>query len=184
MVGLEGESEGYLSRVARAFASGAALDEHGLSRLIQEAVTVGFSFTFEAPEPDDSDRTRFEAGDPPGGVMSALPSDVHLYVGERDSPVMLPSALSQSVTVTVEADGMEVVRLPEEVTVENAMGSFRLSVVEDDDGTFTLTRELSLHGGGSPSEPGPVTVKPGDWPDLRALLLEEADPGNRVILLR
>ncbi len=184
VVGLDGEPGDYLSGVAAAVAAGASLDEHGLSLLTDEAVTAGFSFSFEAPEPDDRDRTRFAPGDPPGGLVSGLPADVHRYVGERDSPVVLPSAMRQSVAVTVKADDVEAVRVPEEVALENAAGSFRLSVDEGDDGSFTVTRELSLGGSGGRSGAGPVTVTPGDWPALRALLLEEADPRNRTILLK
>jgi hypothetical protein len=116
--------------------------------------------------------------------MSALPADVHLYVGERASHVALPSAMRQSVAVTVKGDDVEAVRIPEEVALENATGSFRLSVDEGDDGSFTVTRELSINGSGSPSGTSPVTVAPAEWPALRALLLEEADPRNRTIMLK
>ncbi|MFH1865867.1 MAG: DUF3857 domain-containing protein [Candidatus Eisenbacteria bacterium] len=184
VVGLDGESGDYLSRVASAAVAGASLEDHSLSLLTSEAVTAGFSFSFEAPEPDDGDRTRLVPGDPPGGVMSALPADVHLYVGERDSHVALPSAMRQSVAVTVKGDDVEAVRIPEEVALENATGSFRLSVDEGDDGSFTVTRELSINGSGSPSGTSPVTVAPAEWPALRALLLEEADPRNRTIMLK
>jgi len=132
---------------------------------------------------DDSGRTRFELGDPAGGLLASLPGDVHLYVEHRDSPVMLPDAVVQTLTLRVDVGDREVVRVPEEVTVENDIGRFRLTV-EHEGSEITITREVAVSpGSGDDAGNGALMIGSAEWPLLRALLLEEADPRNRTVLL-
>jgi hypothetical protein len=183
VVGLAGEAGSHLSRVASAALAGASVEDHSLAVLKDERVVAGFSFSIDDPEPDDSGRTRFELGDPAGGLLASLPPHVHLYVEHRGSPVMLPDAVVQTLTLRIDVGDLEVVRVPEEVTLENDIGHFRLTV-EHEGSEITITREIAVgpSAGDDPSD-GALTIGPAEWPSLRALLLEEADPRNRTILL-
>ncbi len=184
IAGLEGETGGHLSRVASAALAGASVEDHSLAVLEDERVVAGFSFAIDDPEPDDSGRTRFELGDPAGGLLASLPRDVHLYVEHRDSPVMLPGAVVQTLTLRIDVGDREVVRVPEEVTLENEVGSFRLTV-EHEGSEITIVREIALGtSAGDDASDGVLTIGPAEWPSLRAILLEEADPRNRTILLK
>ncbi len=183
VVGISGETGDHLGRVVRTALSGAELDGHSLAELTNHGVVAGFSLSLEAPEPDQNGRSRLELGDPAGGIMARLPSDVHLYSAHRDSPVRLPAAMEQTLTLVLELGDREVVRLPEERSLENTAGSFRLTVEQGSD-RVTVTRSLTLTPG-AVSDPirGVTLVQPDEWPDLRALLLEESDHRNRVLLL-
>jgi len=184
IAGLEGEARSHLSRVASAALVGASIEDHSLAVLEDERVVAGFSFAIDDPEPDDSGRTRFELGDPAGGLLASLPRDVHLYVEHRDSPVMLPDAVAQTLTLRIDVGDREVVRVPEEVTLENEVGYFRITV-EHEGSEITVTREIAVGGSaGDGANDGAVTIGPDKWPSLRALLLEEADPRNRTIMLK
>jgi hypothetical protein len=181
IVGLEGEAGSHLSRVASAALAGASVEDHSLAVLQEERVVAGFSFAIDDAEPDDSGRTRFELGDPACGLLASLPRDVHLYVEHRDSPVMLPGAAVQTLTLRIDVGDREVVRVPEEVTLENSIGHFRLTV-EREGSEITITREVAVSAGGDASDAA-LRIGPAEWPSLRAILLEEADPRNRTILL-
>jgi len=182
VAGLEGEAGGHLSRVASAALAGASIENHSLAVLEDERVVAGFSFSLGDPEPDDSGRTRIELGDPAGGLPASLPGDVHLYVEHRDSPVILPGAMEQTLTLRIDVGDREVVRVPEDVTLENSIGHFRLTV-EHEGSEITITREVAVSAGGDVSD-GALSIGPAEWPSLRAILLEEADPRNRTILLK
>jgi hypothetical protein len=184
VAGLEGQAGSHLSRVASAALAGASVEDHSLAVLEDERVVAGFSFSIDDPEPDDSGRTRFELGDPAGGLLASLPPHVHLYVEHRDSPVMLPDAVVQTLTLRIDVGDREVVRMPEEVTLENDVGHFRLTV-EHEGSEITITREIAVGpSAGDDASDGVLTIGPAEWPSLRALLLEEADPRNRTILLQ
>ena len=97
---------------------------------------------------------------------------------------MLPDAVAQTLTLRIDVGDREVVRVPEEVTLENEVGYFRITV-EHEGSEITATREIAVGasaGGGA--NDGAVTIGPDEWPSLRALLLEEADPRNRTIMLK
>ena len=181
VTGLADQTGSHLSRVASATLAGASVEDHSLAVLQDECVVAGFSFAIDDPEPDDSERTRFELGDPAGGLLASLPRDVHLYVEHRDSPVMLPGAAVQTLTLRINVGDREVVRVPEEVTLENEVGHFRLTV-EHEGSDITITREIAV-GAGDGSDAA-LSIGPAEWPSLRAILLEEADPRNRTILLK
>ncbi|MCK4681084.1 DUF3858 domain-containing protein, partial [bacterium] len=105
------------------------------------------------------------------------------YVEHRDSPVILPCAAVQTLTLRIDVGDLEVVRVPEEVTLENDIGHFRLTV-EHEGSEITITREIAVGPStGDDAGDGALTIGPAEWPSLRALLLEEAEPRNRTILL-
>ena len=183
VVGLEGEASKHLSRVVSTTLPGASVEDHSLAVLEDERVVAGFSLSLDDPEPDDSGRTLFELGDPAGGLLASLPRDVRLYVEHRDSPVGLPGAAAQTLTLRIDVGDREVVRVPEEVTLENDIGHFRLTV-EHEGSEITITREVALgQSDGDNTGDGALMIGAAEWPLLRALLLEEADPRNRTILL-
>ncbi len=183
VVGLEDDAGSHLSGVVSAALAGASVEDHSLAVLEDERVIAGFSFAIDDPEPDDNGRTRFELGDPAGGLLASLPGDVRLYVEHRDSPVILPDAVVQTLTLRIDVGNREVVRVPEEVTVENDIGRFRLTVVHEG-GKITITREVAVSpGSGDDAGNGALMISSAEWPLLRALLLEEADPRNRTVLL-
>ena len=181
--GLAGETESFMDGVASS-SLGASAEELGVSSFVPSNVTAGFVLSMDAPEPDDSGRTRFVIGSPTGGVLSQLPRDVHSYVAHRDSPVLLPGPMRQSVTLVLDPGDLEVVRLPDPATVSNALGEFKLEVEERDDGTLVVSRSLSI-GGGAPDDESynGLLIAPDDWPFMRELLLEESDPRHRTIML-
>jgi hypothetical protein len=183
VAGIDGEAGGHLGRVARTALEGASLEDHSLALLRDTEVVAGISLSLEAPEPDDSGRIHLEMGDPAGGIIAGLPSDVHVYSEHRDSPVRLTGPMEQTFTLTIELGDREVVRLPEERSLENTAGSFALNVKQGTD-RVTVTRVLALNPPALVDRVEKmIHVEPDVWPDLRALLLEETDHRNRLLLL-
>ncbi len=174
MVGLEREAIGTLSRLAESILDGANVESYNPSTFHRQRVTAGFAISVDKSEPDDQGRTAFAVGSPSGAVMDNLPGNVTLYMERRSSPVLLASPLTQRVQLRIKAGDHEVIRLPEAREVTNGVGSFAVTVEEDDD-WITIERTLKLTA---------TTIKPDEWPQLRALLLEETDAGNAAILLK
>jgi hypothetical protein len=135
---------------------------------------VNFDLKPSAAARDTLGRVPVVIGSPAGGLQDALPHDVDLSQAVRGAPVRLPCKMKQVVRVTLALDGLEVVRLPEPVDLDNDAGSFELAV-ERDGQKVTIIRTIRLTQ---------IDVAPEQWPALRALLLAEADAGNRTVLLR
>jgi len=183
-LGLSGETESFVGSVARS-AIGATAENVGIARFEAAGVTAGFALTMDAPEPDDSGRTTIVMGDPEGGIVSQLPGDVHTYEADRDSPVLLPGPMRQTVTLVLDPGDAEFVRTPEPLSLENALGEFSLTVDERGDGRIVVVRSLSIGRGRDPGgRGGGLIVAARDWRLLRALLLEETDPRHRTLMLK
>ncbi|MDO9695247.1 MAG: DUF3857 domain-containing protein [Candidatus Latescibacteria bacterium] len=174
MAGLDADAQDYLASVVASVLEGATLEDANPATLRPESVIYGFDVVLPAGEADASGRLRLAPGSPRDGLLTLLPADVHLHDGTRGSPVLLPGALVQRVRVTLNVGDREVVRLPQDHEIVNQAGRFRLRV-EREGARLVVEREVEIAGGESP---------PSLWPDLRLLLLEEADPVNRAILLR
>jgi hypothetical protein len=174
MTGLGDEALDLLKDVASSVLPGATVNGFNPEVFERDQVTVGFEMELDPFESDDLDRLSVHIGDPSGGIIDQLPSDVHLYDEGRGSPVVLPGAMTQRVVLRLKTGEREVVQLPEAVEIKNEVGSFTVTAQEKD-GWLTVTRELSLNT---------ATVRPEAWPDLRALLLDETDSGNRTILMK
>ncbi len=174
MVGLRGEALALVGRIAGSVLEGAHVNGYNPETFDRDLVTVGFDLKVEAREPDDQGRTCIMTGEPADGVMTNLPSDVHLYHEHRGSPVLLPGKMTQRIRLRLKTGGREIVFLPEARELENGAGRFALSV-ENKDGWVTIDRELTL---------GIPIVRPGAWPDLRVLLLEETNAAGRMILMK
>lgn len=121
---------------------------------------------------DEEDQVRLVVGRPAGGLLDGLPGDVHLHDAERESPVLLGTLRQQMVVVRLKLEGREVLRRPADQVLTNEAGTFtvRISV---DGGWLQVMRSIELED----------TIDGGLWPDLRALLLEEADAANATIIL-
>ncbi|MBN2565990.1 MAG: DUF3857 domain-containing protein [Candidatus Eisenbacteria bacterium] len=200
IVGLEGEADSFVKSVTASVLAGATVEQHGVSELFDGRAAVGFSLEIEAPEPDDIGRTSLVVGDPDGGMLAAMPGDVHVYSEHRDSPVLLPGPLSQTVIISIDPGEMEEVLVPEPTSLGNEVGSFSLSVERRNNGSLVLTRSLTI---GTPTEGADaeradaersreegqvryhgLMISAAQWPMLRQLLLEESDPRHRTILLK
>ncbi len=174
IIGLGGEAAGFFGGVVDGVLAGSEITEHNVAVLRNEEVVAGFSFTMTLPEPDDDGRTWLEIGDPSGGVIDLLPGDVHTYSPRRESPVLLPSVISQRVTFRIKVGDLEIVRLPEPATVSCPCGEFTLSVEEDGE-WITVTRELSLTQATIPSDV---------WRELRGVLLANGSDRGRTLVFR
>lgn len=174
MVGLAGEGLEWLNAMARSVFPGASVKSCSFETL--ESTEVGVGFALEMPSPDSDARGRIAVviGDPPGGAASRLPADVRLFHEKRGAPVAVCGDMTQRVTIRFKPGVREIVQRPEGRRVENPAG-MHVVTVEEKNGWLTVTRELTLRGG---------DVEPADWPNLRALLLEEGDPVNRTIILK
>lgn len=169
-------SDSHLDRVVGGVISGA--DVTGFSPLSFDRFTVATDFTFEAPaaERDDLGRLPVVIGSPGGGILDMLPGDVRLHLAERGSPAILPGSGAQTVKLTLDLSGLELVRAPEQMSeaLSNDAGYFELSAVRDGD-ELTITRTLAIDH---------ARYEPVQWPALREILLEEVDPANRTVLLK
>jgi len=174
MLGLEDEAPSHLASVAASALPGAELAEWSALEFGPRRVVCGFTFGFDAGEPDDYGRCTLELGDPSGSVLSRMPADVHLYEAERESQVILCSPLRQTLTLRVTPEDVEAVYVPEDVSFSNAAGSFSLTAKTDSDGELTLKRTLELESS---------RFESAQWPALRELLLAETHERNRTLLL-
>ena len=86
---------------------------------------------------------------------------------------MMAGPVEQLVKVRLKVGEAEAAHLPEPVSLVNDAGTFTVTSTEKD-GWITVERELKLTADSYPAEM---------WPQLRALLLEDADPANGIILL-
>jgi hypothetical protein len=197
MIGLGCEAKDHLATVAGAI-EGAEVGEHSVTALEPDLVIAGFSLSWTEDEPDDHGRVRLTFGDPGSGVIARLPGDVHLYDERRDSPITLAHPMTQRLELRLklgdqeladEASGdhestdetpgnpetgdRKLTYAPAESMQETAVGRHRVSI-ERKGKWLHLVREIEIAS---------TVISPDEWPELRALLLEEASQRNRTILL-
>lgn len=172
--GADGELDATLDALTTSVLAGAETTGRGVLRFEPTVLEATMTFTLAEPEPDARGRLELVIGDPDGGLLTLLPHDVDPAREHRESPVLLTSHPAQVITVHLETGGRTVVAAPEPVDLENSAGRYHVRVTRADD-AIEVERWLSLH-------PGPLPA--ADWPALRALLLEEADPIHRTVLLK
>jgi hypothetical protein len=172
MAGMDDGAHDYLAGVVGGVIDGASLERTNPEIFHQHQVIFGFGFDVEKPEPEASGRTRLIVG-APGHGLASMAVGIHLYEDERQSPVILAGPMGQLVKVRLKFDEAGAAHLPEPVSLVNDAGEFTVTSTKKD-GWITVERELKLTAGSYPAEM---------WPQLRALLLEDADPANGVILL-
>ncbi len=174
MAGLRGEAAAFIGKMASSVLEGTDVSGFNPEIFNPGLVNGGFEFKVKGEDPDQRGRTRITIGDPAGGIISNLPSDVHLYHERRTSPVLLRGKMIQRIRLRIKTDEKEIVYLPEAKEIENEAGRYILSVRKEE-GWVTIDRELSLNARAIGTEM---------WPELRALLLEETDSAGRTILLK
>jgi hypothetical protein len=173
MAGLGGEGKAATGEIAGSVLGGAEVTSFSPETFGKTRVSAGFGFSLGKAAADDHGRQSITIGSPRGGITEIMPADVHLYHESRTSPVVIPGAMAQSVTVRIKTCKKGILHLPEARKLENGAGSFAISV-EMDEGWVTIVRELEINGG---------MIEPEAWPQLRALLLEAQDGAGRTILL-
>ncbi len=174
MAGLGGQALSYLNSLVQSVLPGAVVKGFNPEAFGSYHVTTGFEFVLKALDPDIHERTGIIAGLPAIGISAKLPSDVHLYDETRSSPVLLVGKMHQNIVLRVRTCDREIVYIPEAREIVNGVGRFTLTASMDD-GWLTISRELSI---------GNTKIGAREWPDLRALLLEESDASNRTILMK
>jgi hypothetical protein len=179
MTGMGDEALDLLDAVASSVLPGATVLTFSPETFNENLVTVGFEMELEPFESDGLDRTKVRIGDPTGGIVSQLPSDVHLYHERRGSPVVLSGEMKQRMVLRLMTGDREVVQLPTTLEIENEVGSFAVSATENDV-WVTIERVLTFNS----TSVQPTKIAPEAWPDLRALLLEESDASGRTVLLK
>ncbi len=172
MAGMGDGARDYLAEVIGTVIPAATLNRSNPEIFHQHQVIFGFGLDVEKPEVETSGRTRLVVGAPAHGLMSRA-AGVHLYDESRGSPVMLPAPMEQRVKIRVKTGADGVVNLPAAVSIVNDAGEFTVKTTEQD-GWITVERELKLNADTYPAEM---------WPQLRALLLEDADPVHGTILM-
>ncbi|MEN8006164.1 MAG: DUF3857 domain-containing protein [Candidatus Krumholzibacteriota bacterium] len=172
MAGMDDGARDYLNGVIGAVLPGATLNRVNPEIFHQHQVILGFGLEAEKPEAESSGRTRLVVGTPAHGLMSRA-AGVHLYDESRSSPVMLPAAMEQWVKIRIKIDEAGETDLPAVLSLVNEAGEFTVNTTEKG-GWITVERELKLSSDSYPA---------GMWPQLRALLLEDADPVHGTILL-
>jgi hypothetical protein len=172
MAGMDDGAHDYLTGVVGGMIDGASLDRTNPEIFHQHQVIFGFGVDVEKPEPEASGRIRLVVGAPGHGLASRV-DGIHLSENVRKSPVMMAGPVEQLVKVRLKVGEAEAAHFPEPVSLVNEAGTFTVTSTKKD-GWITVERELKLTADSYPAEM---------WPQLRDLLLEDADPANGVILL-
>jgi hypothetical protein len=172
MEGRKGGTRAELDRIVSGLFEGMSVEEFDPVGFGPLSVSMRLEVNASG-EPDTLGRLPVVIGTPGGGLIPSLPHDVHLYLAERGAPVLLPDAIAQSVRVTLDLADLDVVRLPEPMTLENGAGRFELTVDRKDD-KVTVSRTTTLIKAQFTAE---------EWPGLREILLAETHDSNRTILL-
>jgi hypothetical protein len=171
MAGMGDRARDYLAGEICAVIPGAELNLANPEIFHQHQVVFGFGLDAEKPEAEASGQTRLVVGSPAHGLLSRAPG-VHLYDEGRESPVMLAGPMEQSVKVRIQSGSDGKVHLPPDLAVANEAGEFTVRSSEDG-GWITCERVLKLNA---------ATYTADMWPQLRALLLEEADPVHGTVV--
>ena len=174
MNGVDGKAKAYLNSLASGLLKGSIVTEYSPDKFDQSAVAATFAVELPKPEPDDQGCVSFVLGNPVGGIVDNLPSDIQVYIPERHSSVRLPFLMNQKIEFRLNLASWKAVFYPADQTIENAAGRFTVtSTVKDSQ--LVVIRELNLTK---------AVSKPEEWPLLRQLLLAENHEKNRTVLLK
>lgn len=174
IVGIGDETEQFCDRLVSDVIDGAEIVSSNVAVLDQERAVVGFTFDWDPGDPDGQDRSVLSFGLPGSGVERLIPSDAHLYEGQRTSPVLLPATLGESLLLRVKLSEDSVLMIPTAVDVENRAGRFSQTVEREGD-WLLIRRTLRIER---------TTILAEWWPDLRALLLAGESAQASTILFR
>ena len=173
MEGVHNDALAFLGKMVGGMAPGAKVTAWNPLAFDRFSVEAGIDVGIKVKK-DDLDRVSFAILDPANGVLETLPSDIQINHMDRGTPAFLPGYLKQELTITLDTGDLEMVYLPEAMSIENGAGSFSMAV-EQKDGKVIVTRTISLRVLEQPAE---------GWNDLRALLLAETSSWNRTVLFR
>jgi len=173
VAGLGSRATSFLQRVAGSLLDGLAVDDHGLTTLVEDRVEAGFDVSFAPGDADDLGRTTVVLGTPSGGLLDGFAPATETAVPSRETPLCLPNEGVERITLRIEIGEREVLYAPQPLELQNSAGRFSL-MVDRDDRSISVLRELELAG----------RFEPGQWNELRSLLLEASAPRSRTILLR
>jgi len=174
VIATEDFATGFVGPFVGSVVSGAKVTSASPREFNMDLVEVTFDLEISELETDDQDRLHLSVGTPAGGLLTKLPRDVHLYEQSRETPVAGLENLEQTIIVRIKVEPADVLSKPAPKKLDNKAGFFHLDVLEED-GWLILTRSIKVTGSFIPA---------ADWPDLRALLLEESDPANGSVLLK
>jgi hypothetical protein len=174
MAGLVNESHDFLDQLATSVFHEAEVTSYNPLTFDRSDVTVGFGIEVPTGEPDALGRLRLEVADP-GEVSAVLGrAGVHIHEETRESGVDLLTAVERRVELRLDPGEFEVVYVPASTTLANPAGRFALEAGEEE-GEIRLARQLVL---------AKQRYTPGEWPDLRALLLADGHAANRLLFLK
>ena len=174
MSGVDGKAKAYLDSLVSGILKSSIVIEYNPDRFDQSAAAATFTVELPKPEPEDQGCVSFVLGKPVGGIVDHLPSDVQLYISQRNSSVCLPFLMSQKIDFRLNLATWKAVFYPADQTIENAAGRFTVtSTVKDSQ--LVIIRELKLTK---------AVFRPEEWLLLRQLLLAENHEKNRTVLLK
>jgi hypothetical protein len=174
MAGLGTEAREYLGQLAASVFQEAEVTDYNPLTFGRSHVTVGFGVEVPTGEPDVLGRVRLAVADP-GEVATVLDhASVHVHEETRESAIDLPTPIEHRVELRLDPGEFEVVFVPETRTLTNSAGRFAIEAGEEE-GEIRLVRQLDL---------AKRRYAPGEWADLRALLLADGHEGSRLLLLK
>lgn len=174
MSGLDGKVLDHLNSIVQSVLPETKVGGFNPEAFDPERVTLGFDFEIGEVEPDDGGRISLIVGDPDGGIIGTLPTDVHIFEEYRRTPIHLAGRMVQHIELRIVAGDREIVYLPEPYEADKKVGRFELTV-EHEGEWITIWRELEI---------GYPALHYENWYPLRALLLDEQDPAHRTIILK
>jgi hypothetical protein len=157
--------EGYLSQLASSVIEGLKISAAAPEQLEPGIVQVDLEFEKFETGSDAQERKTLVIGAPKGGILSRLPRGVHLYDESRQTPVIGMENWKQTVMLRIEVGEDDLLFTPEPINLTNKAGLFELTVGWEN-GWLVLTRTLEI---------ADEVIAASDWPQLRALLLEESN---------
>ncbi len=164
--------DGYLSQLTNSVIEGLKPSAASPGNLKPDVVEVDLEFEKFELVSDGLERKKLVVGAPQGGILSQLPRGVHLYEESRQTAVIGMENWKQTVTLRIEVGDKDLLSKPEPFSLSNEAGSFELAVMLAD-GWLVLTRTLEI---------AEESIQAANWPQLRALLLEESDRAFGTVL--
>jgi hypothetical protein len=174
MSGDEEQGRETLETIVAGVIEGANVGGYSVTNYDEFTTAAGFQLEAPLPDRDNYGRVRFVLGQPEHGLLSKLPADIHVHEADRGSPVQLTSRMEQQIEFELNLDGLDVVYVPESVSIENEAGRFEL-VTEQSGDRLLVNRFITLSS---------RSYSPELWPQVRELLLAETQLKNRLILLK
>jgi hypothetical protein len=135
-------------------------------------LSLGAAYEGGSYQPLASGLVKLELPRVPGALSTAA---LQTWRAERSLPVSLPAPARELVVVELTLPaGWEAAALPEEIELDEPIGSYERTVRVEDD-VVTIRSELALKQ---------AVVTPQAWPQLRLLLNEADNARQRTVLLR